>query len=85
MQKVTMPPEPTAADVQILPGATGGPSEALITRILESHLDIRVALTLPDGREVWVKVTPERAQELELEEGQIIPVRVLDARPLSCS
>jgi molybdopterin-binding protein len=42
--------------------------------------EVRVELTLPDGRYVWAQVTRESAAELELEEGQILTVRLPEAR-----
>ena len=44
--------------------------------------EIRVELTLPDGREIWAQVTRDEAQELELHEGQILTVRLPQPREL---
>ena len=35
-----------------------------------------VELVLPDGSDVWAQVTRASAEELELAEGQILPVRL---------
>ncbi|MFI5004822.1 MAG: sulfate/molybdate ABC transporter ATP-binding protein [Solirubrobacterales bacterium] len=64
-------------DIQILahadePGAT----EALVRRVVHLGFEVRVELTLPDGGDIWAQVTRESAQELELEEGQILTVRL---------
>jgi sulfate transport system ATP-binding protein len=64
-------------DIQILahadePGAT----EALVRRVVHLGFEVRVELTLPDGGHIWAQVTRESAQEFELEEGQILTVRL---------
>jgi sulfate transport system ATP-binding protein len=64
-------------DIQILadpddPSAT----EALVRRVVHLGFEVRVELTLPDGRDVWAQVTRESAQEHELDEGQILAVRL---------
>jgi sulfate transport system ATP-binding protein len=66
-------------DIQILPEAgtsTAGTLEALVRRVVHLGFEVRVELTLPDGRDLWAQVTRESAQELELEEGQILAVRL---------
>jgi sulfate/thiosulfate transport system ATP-binding protein len=63
-------------DIQILPEADGSTTEALVQRVLHLGFEVRVELTLPDGREIWAQVTRESAQELELDEGQILSVRL---------
>ncbi|HEY2768286.1 MAG TPA: TOBE-like domain-containing protein [Solirubrobacteraceae bacterium] len=50
--------------------------EALVRRVVHLGFEVRVELTLPDGRDIWAQVTRERAQELELDEGQILTVRL---------
>jgi ABC-type molybdate transport system ATPase subunit len=37
---------------------------------------VRVELKLHDGREIWAQVTREESQQLELQEGQILTVRL---------
>jgi sulfate/thiosulfate transport system ATP-binding protein len=63
-------------DIQILPEADGTTTEALVQRIVHLGFEVRVELTLPDGRDIWAQVTRDGAQELELQEGQILSVRV---------
>jgi sulfate transport system ATP-binding protein len=63
-------------DIQILPEARAGSTEALVRRIVHLGFEVRVALTLPDGRDVWAQVPRDRAHELELSEGQIVAVRL---------
>ncbi len=64
-------------DIHILPNPDDpGAVEALVRRVVHLGFEVRVELTLPDGRDLWAQVTRESAQELELEEGQILPVRL---------
>ncbi|HYM45603.1 MAG TPA: TOBE-like domain-containing protein [Solirubrobacteraceae bacterium] len=63
-------------DIQILPSVEGDGTEALVERVVHLGFEVRVELKLGDGRDVWAQVTRERAQELELHEGQILAVRL---------
>jgi sulfate transport system ATP-binding protein len=65
-------------DIQILPSEDSAPGtlEALVRRVVHLGFEVRVELTLPDGRDIWAQVTRESAQQLELEEGQILAVRL---------
>jgi sulfate transport system ATP-binding protein len=63
-------------DVEILPHDDGSATEALIKRVVHLGFEVRVELTLPDGRDIWAQVTRATAHELELHEGQILPVRL---------
>jgi sulfate transport system ATP-binding protein len=69
-------------DIQLLPhpDVEAGATEALVRRVVHLGFEVRVELTLPDGRDVWAQVTRESATELELEEGQILTVRLPAAR-----
>jgi sulfate transport system ATP-binding protein len=59
--------------------------EALVRRVVHLGFEVRVELTLPDGRDLWAQVTRERAAELELEEGQILTVRLPAPRVFAAS
>ena len=63
-------------DIQILAESDGSGIEALIRRVVHLGFEVRVELTLPDGRGIWAQVTRETAEQLELKEGQILPVRL---------
>jgi sulfate transport system ATP-binding protein len=63
-------------DIQILAEADGNGIEALVRRVVHLGFEVRVELTLPDGRDIWAQVTRETAEQLELKEGQILPVRL---------
>ncbi|HTA14151.1 MAG TPA: TOBE-like domain-containing protein [Solirubrobacteraceae bacterium] len=64
-------------DIQILGGEfMSGTVEALVRRVVHLGFEVRVELTLPDGRDVWAQVTRETAAELELQEGQILAARL---------
>jgi sulfate transport system ATP-binding protein len=72
-------------DIQILGSgqdlhSDGSAVEALVRRVVHLGFEVRVELTLPDGRDVWAQVTRETAAELELAEGQILAVRLPAAR-----
>jgi len=70
-------------DIQILPEPDSTSTEALVQRVVHLGFEVRVELTLPDGRDVWAQVTRESAQELELHEGQILSVRLPAPRVFS--
>jgi sulfate transport system ATP-binding protein len=63
-------------DIQILPHSDGDSSEALVRRVVHLGFEVRVELTLHDGRDIWAQVTRETAEQLELEEGQILAARL---------
>jgi sulfate transport system ATP-binding protein len=63
-------------DIQILAEADGSGIEALVQRVVHLGFEVRVELTLPDGRDIWAQVTRETAEQLELKEGLILPVRL---------
>jgi sulfate transport system ATP-binding protein len=63
-------------DIQILAEAEGSGIEALVQRVVHLGFEVRVELTLPDGRDIWAQVTRETAEQLELKEGQILAVRL---------
>jgi sulfate transport system ATP-binding protein len=56
-------------DIQLLSEARAGTTEALVQRIVHLGFEVRVELTLPDGREIRAQLTREEAQELELAVG----------------
>jgi sulfate transport system ATP-binding protein len=63
-------------DIQILPASDGTGTEALVERVVHLGFEVRVELKLDDGREIWAQVTRGSAQELELQAGQILSVRL---------
>ncbi len=67
-------------DIQILPHPDGTTTEALVQRVVHLGFEVRVELTMPDGRDIWAQVTRGSAEELELDEGQILSVRLPDPR-----
>ena len=62
-------------DLEILDTPNGSTQEGLIDRIVHLGFEVRVELTLEDGRNVWVQMTRQRTLELELRQGQIVFVR----------
>jgi sulfate transport system ATP-binding protein len=63
-------------DIQIVHEADASTTEALVRRIVHLGFEVRVELVLPDGNDLWAQVTRASAEELELSEGQILPVRL---------
>jgi sulfate transport system ATP-binding protein len=64
-------------DIQILgPDEAAQGTEALVRRVAHLGFEVRVELTLQDGRAVWAQLTRERAAELEVKEGEILLVRL---------
>jgi sulfate/thiosulfate transport system ATP-binding protein len=63
-------------DIQILTHPDESSTEALVRRVVHLGFEVRVELTLEDGRDVWAQVTRETTQQLEVEEGQILAVRL---------
>ena len=67
-------------DLEILTSPNGSTQEGLIDRIVHLGFEVRVELTLEDGRTAWVQTTRQHAEELELRQGQIVFVRKEGAR-----
>lgn len=63
-------------DIQILPYPDATTVEAMVRRVVHLGFEVRVELTLPDGRHIWAQVTRETAAEHELAEGQILAARL---------
>jgi sulfate transport system ATP-binding protein len=62
-------------DIDILLERADGASEAIIDRIVHLGFEVRVELSLADGRKLNVQITRARAAELELASGQIVFAR----------
>ena len=67
-------------DFDLMLEPNGSTNEAMIERIVHLGFEVRVEFTLPDGRSAWAQVTREQAEELELQEGQIVYVRPAHSR-----
>jgi sulfate transport system ATP-binding protein len=65
-------------DVDISHDPLDGRIEAMIDRVIHLGFEVRVELTLGDGQHIWVQTTRGRAQELELQEGEIVYLRPAD-------
>jgi molybdopterin-binding protein len=70
-------------DIEILPASDRAGAEALVERVVSSSVEVQVDLKLNDGRDVSIQITHEDAEQLELQEGQIVGVRLRaqDATP----
>jgi sulfate transport system ATP-binding protein len=66
-------------DVDILLEPVAGATEAMIDRVTHLGFEVRVELSLGGGDPTWVQTTRGRAEELELQEGQIVWLRPAQA------
>jgi sulfate transport system ATP-binding protein len=62
-------------DVDLRIDATDGGVEAQVKRIIHLGFEVRVELDTADDRHLWVQLTREDANHLELTEGQIVYAR----------
>jgi sulfate transport system ATP-binding protein len=67
-------------DFDLMLEPNGTTDEAMIERITHLGFEVRVDFTLPDGRSAWAQVTREQAEQLELQQGQIVYVRPAHSR-----
>jgi sulfate transport system ATP-binding protein len=67
-------------DVDVVTDGREGTVEALVQRIVRLGFEVRLELVLGDGRSLSAQLTRAEAQELEVEEGQIVHVRPHRAR-----
>jgi sulfate transport system ATP-binding protein len=62
-------------DIDIRTESTGESIEAMVDRVTHIGFEVRVHLSLADGRSLWAQVTRDEAEQLELSRGQIVHVR----------
>ena len=62
-------------DVDLLPEPADATLEALVERVVHLGFEVRAELALGDGRHISAQMTRDRAEELELLDGQIVYVR----------
>jgi sulfate transport system ATP-binding protein len=67
-------------DLDLLLEPTGGADEAMIERIVHLGFEVRVELVRADGEKLWAQTTRDACEQLELERGQIVWVRLERAR-----
>jgi sulfate/thiosulfate transport system ATP-binding protein len=67
-------------DFELMHEPNGTTEEAMIDRVVHLGFEVRVEFTLPDGHQAWAQVTREQAEDLELEQGQIVFVRTGPSR-----
>jgi sulfate transport system ATP-binding protein len=67
-------------DIEILLEPDGTTQEGQIERVAHLGFEVRVELTLHDGRQVWAQTTRQHAEEAELTAGQIVYLRPDGAR-----
>ena len=62
-------------DIDIRVEPTENSVEAMIDRVTHIGFEVRVHLSLADGRALWAQVTRDETEQLELSRGQIVHVR----------
>ena len=62
-------------DFDLMLEPNGTTEEAMIERVVHLGFEVRVEFTLPNGEHAWAQVTREDAEQLELQQGQIVYVR----------
>jgi sulfate/thiosulfate transport system ATP-binding protein len=62
-------------DIAVLTDEEDGARQALVERVVRVGFEVRIEAVLDDGAPVTVQVTRSAAQQLEVEEGQIVWVR----------
>jgi sulfate/thiosulfate transport system ATP-binding protein len=67
-------------DVDVVMDGRDGTVEALVQRVVRLGFEVRLELVLGDGRPLSAQLTRAEAEELEVEEGQIVHVRPHRAR-----
>jgi sulfate/thiosulfate transport system ATP-binding protein len=67
-------------DLEVLVHPADDADEAMIERIIHLGFEVRVELLLHDGRQLWSQLDRAQAEELELEERQIVYVRASSAK-----
>jgi sulfate/thiosulfate transport system ATP-binding protein len=56
-------------DIDVRREPNGSAERATVERVVHLGFEVRADLALDDGREVWVQMTRDEAQELDLQEG----------------
>jgi sulfate/thiosulfate transport system ATP-binding protein len=67
-------------DIEIQLNPNGTTSEAMVDHLVYLGFEVRVELTLKDGRNIWAQVTREDARHLDLERGKPVYVKIDHSR-----
>jgi sulfate/thiosulfate transport system ATP-binding protein len=60
-------------EIELAPNGTS--RKAIVKRVVHLGFEVRVELALPDGNEIWVQLSRDQNEYLELESGQTVFVR----------
>jgi len=60
-------------EIELEPNGTS--RKAIVKRVVHLGFEVRVELALPDGHEIWVQLSRDQNEYLELESGQTVFVR----------
>lgn len=70
-------------DIDLLVEPNGTSTEAMIERVIHLGFEVRVELVLGSGEHLWAQVSRDEAEELDLDEGQVVFVRPSRAQVFS--
>jgi sulfate transport system ATP-binding protein len=62
-------------DLEVRIEPNGETAEAMVERVVHLGFEVRVELLLASGERVWAQVSRHEAEQLELEQGQVVFVR----------
>jgi sulfate transport system ATP-binding protein len=63
-------------DIEIQLSPNGTTSEATVDHLVYLGFEVRVELTLKDGRNIWAQITREDARHLDLERGKPVYIKI---------
>jgi sulfate transport system ATP-binding protein len=63
-------------DIEIQLSPNGTTSEATVDHLVHLGFEVRVELTLKDGRNIWAQITREDARHLDLERGKPVYIKI---------
>jgi sulfate/thiosulfate transport system ATP-binding protein len=62
-------------DIDVLLEPNGSTSEGMVERVVHLGFEVRVEIVLADGQHLWAQLARDQAEQLEVEEGQVVFVR----------
>jgi sulfate/thiosulfate transport system ATP-binding protein len=62
-------------DIDVLLEPNGSTSEGMVDRVVHLGFEVRVEIVLADGQHLWAQLARDQAEQLEVEEGQVVFVR----------
>ena len=62
-------------DIELALEPNGITSEATVQRLVHLGFEVRVEVALPDDNEIWIQLSRERTEDLDLEPGRSVFIR----------